>query len=370
MLFVGRTRYRLPLDPPLTRKWDALAEKMDLHVLGRSADRAGAGVDPRFHLSRPVRPRALDGVAFYSSLPFRIARELKRTKAQVVFTQSPYEAAAALAGRRAVRSDARVIVELHGDWRTATRLYGSRLRRLLEPVTEPIARAALRRADGVRTISDYTSGLVRPLGREPASVFPAYVDLAAFLARPPAPLPDAGTVLFVGVLERYKGVDVLAAAWRKVARRVPHAQLLVVGDGPEAPIVERLCADLPGVVRWQRRLSQDDVVSALDDSALLVLPSRSEGLPRIVIEAFCRGRAVIGTAAGGIPDIVEDRASGLVVPPENPDALAHALIQCLEDRPFLERLGTCARESSTPWLQTPEEFAERMLALVDGALAS
>jgi glycosyltransferase involved in cell wall biosynthesis len=317
-----------------------------------------------------VRPRAFDGAAFYASLPFRIARELRRTEVQAVFTQSPYEAAAALAARRAARSDARVIVELHGDWRTATRLYGSRLRRLLEPVTEPLARAALRRADAVRTISDYTTGLVRPLGRQPASVFPAYVDLAAFLARPPAPLPETSTVLFVGVLERYKGIDVLAAAWRKVAHRLPRAQLLLVGDGPEAPIIEQLCADLPGAVRWQQRLSQDDVVSALDDSALLVLPSRSEGLPRIVIEAFCRGRAVIGAAAGGIPDIVDDGVSGLLVPPENADALARALIRCLEDRPLLERLGARARESVSPWLQTPEEFARRMLALVEGALAS
>ena len=369
MLFVGRTRYRLPLDPPLKRKWDALAARMDLHVLARAAESTGADADPRFRLARPVHPTVLDGVAFHVSLPFRIARELRRAEPEAVFTQSPYEAAAALAARRVVRSRARVIVELHGDWRTATRLYGSRFRRLLEPVTEPVARAALRRADVVRTISGYTTELIRPLGREPGAVFPAYVDLAAFLAQPAAPLPEGKRVLFVGVLERYTGVDVLAQAWPRVVDRVPDARLRVVGAGPEAPIVERLAAALPGV-DWQPRLSQEEVVEALDDASLLVLPSRSEGLPRIVIEAFCRSRAVVGTLAGGIPDIVEDGVSGLLVPREDPEALTEALVRCLEDRALLERLGAGARSSVTPWLQTPEEFAERMLALVERAIAA
>jgi glycosyltransferase involved in cell wall biosynthesis len=363
VLFVGRTRYRLPLDPALARKWDALAEAMDLRVLARAAERDGGG-DARFRLARPLRPRALDGAAFYVSLPARIARELRRSRPDVVLTQSPYEAAAALAARRLMRSRTRVVVELHGDWRTATRLYGSRLRRVLEPLTEPIARAALRRADVVRTISGYTSDLIRPLGREPAAVFPAYVDLSAFLERPRAPLPERPAVLFVGVLERYKGVDVLAEAWPRVVARIPDATLHVVGDGPLAAAIDRLG------VRWDRRVSSQDVVRALDESSLLVLPSRSEGLPRIVIEAFCRGRAVVGARAGGIPDIVADGVSGLIVRPEDPDALVEAIVRCLEDRALLERLSEGARASAEPWLQTPHEFARRTLELVERALTA
>ena len=363
VLFVGRTRYRLPLDPALARKWDALAEAMDLRVLARAAERNGGG-DPRFRLARPLRPRALDGPAFYATLPFRIARELRRSRPDVVLTQSPFEAAAALAARRVAGGRTRVVVELHGDWRTATRLYGSRLRRLLEPLTAPVARAALRRADVVRTISAYTTELIRPLGREPAAVFPAYVDLSAFLERPPAPLPDRHLVLFVGVLERYKGVDLLADAWRQVAGRVGGAVLHVVGDGPDAATIERLG------VRWDRRLRSEEVARALDEASLLVLPSRSEGLPRIVIEAFCRGRAVVGTRAGGIPDIVEDTVNGLLVPAEDPPALAAALIRCLEDRALLERLSEGARSSAEPWLQTPDEFAQRTLELVERALTA
>jgi glycosyltransferase involved in cell wall biosynthesis len=361
VLFVGRTRYRLPLDGVLARKWDALAKAMNVRVLARAAEQNG-GDDPRFVLACPVRPRRLDGLAFYASLPFRMARELRRSRPDAVVTQSPYEAAAALAARRVVGSPAKVIVELHGDWRTATRLYGSRSRRVLEPVTEPVARAALRRADGLRTISGYTTELVRPLGRDPAAVFPAYVDLAAFLEHPVAPLPERPTVLFVGVLERYKGVDVLAEAWPKVEARIPEAILHVVGEGPER---------LPhGRVEWDRRLAPHEIARALDGARLLVLPSRSEGLPRIVIEAFCRGRPVVAARAGGTPDIVEDGVSGLLVPPEDPDALAAALIRCLEDGVLLERLSAGAKASAEPWLQTPEEFAAHMRELVARTLAA
>src|SRR5262249_14583600 len=327
VLFVGRTRYRLPLDPPLARKWDALGDELDLRVLARSAERAN-GHDPSFHLASPVRPRGVDGAVFYATLPVRVARELRAFHPDVLFVQSPYEAAAALAARRLARSDARVILELHRDWRTATRLFGSPLRRLPEPVTEPLARASLRRADALRTISGYTTDLVRSrLGREPAAVFPAYVDLTSFVERPVVPLPERPRVLFVGVLERYKGIDVLAEAWRTVAKEVPGATLRVVGNGPLRAVVARV---RNGTERTSR-LDSAGVGRALDETTVLVLPSRSEGLPRIVIEAFCRGRAVIGTRAGGIPDIVEDGVNGLLVPLENAAALAEALVRVLGD---------------------------------------
>jgi glycogen(starch) synthase len=363
VLFVGRTRYRLPLDPALERKWDALGRELDLHVLARAAD-GDNGHDPTFRLAPPVRPRALDGAAFYATLPLRVARELRSFRPDVLFSQSPYEAAAALLARRLAGSDARVVLELHGDWRTATRLYGSRLRRLLEPVTEPVARLGLRRADALRTISAYTTGLVRGLGREPAAVFPAYVDLGSFIEQPPRELPSAPQALFVGVLERYKGVDVLADAWRDVVRRVPDVTLLVVGDGPSRQIVAQLVRELPDRTRWERRLPTEGVVRALDESTLLVLPSRSEGLPRVVIEAFCRARPVVGTRAGGIPDIVEDGVSGLLVEPDDSRALADALVSVLSDRGLQEALSAGARDGASPWLQTPEEYAERVRDLV------
>jgi glycosyltransferase involved in cell wall biosynthesis len=360
VLMVGRTRYRLPLSAPLRRKFDALSEEVDVRVLA-----SGTGEDPRFALVPPTRK--LDGALFWAALPVRIAREVRSFRPDAILAQSPYEAAAAVSALRLARADARVLVDVHGDWRTSTRLYGSPLRRLVGPVADRVALRGLRRADTVRTISEYTTGLVRDAGIEPGDVFPAFMDLEPFL-EPPRPLPERPQALFVGVLELYKNVDGLADAWRSAAPRVPGATLRLVGSGTRTAIVERLVAELPEQTRWTKQLSTDEVAAALDGSTLLVLPSRSEGLGRVIVEALCRGRPVLAAAVGGIRDIVRDGENGVLVPPGDTQALADALVRLLTDRVEAERLAAATRPSVEPWLATPEEYAQRVRALVDGAI--
>ncbi|MGH2971981.1 MAG: glycosyltransferase family 4 protein [Gaiellaceae bacterium] len=351
---MSRTRYRLPLDAQVARKWDALAEQLDLRVLATGDDG-----DARFHLVPARSP------AFYLSLPLHVARELRTFRPAVIVAQSPYEAGAALAGRALARVPARVLLEVHGDWETATRYYGSPLRRLFEPVSRTVARAAVRHADAVRTVSPFTSALVRRLGVEPAATFTTYYDSSAFTARPPVPVPAVQRALFVGVAERYKNVHALADAWRRVAARLPEAQLHVVSRGRERAVFERLVRDLPHQVQWDEWLPSERVAAALDEAAVFVLPSFSEGLPRVAMEAFARGRGVVGARAGGIPDIVEDGVSGLLVPPADPQALAAALVRALSEPGLAQSLGAAALASSERWLQSPEQFATRMRDLVD-----
>jgi glycosyltransferase involved in cell wall biosynthesis len=357
VLFVSRGPISLPLAPELGRKWDAVRDQLEFRVLA-----GGEGSDEEFRLVRPLA--GIDGAAFYAALPARIARELRDFRPDAVVAQGAHETAAALAGRRLARVKTTVIADVHGDWRAPTRLYGSPLRALLSPAADRIADAALRRADGIRTVTGYTSRLARELGIEPADEFPAYMNFESFLASPVAPLPDEPRALFVGVLERYKNVDGLAEAWRRAAPRVPEATLHVVGEGALAPVVERLAGELSSV-SWTRRLSQPEVAAALDSSTCLVLPSRSEGMGRVVIEAFCRGRGVIGSRVGGIPDLVEEGVNGLLVSPGDTNGLAEALIRLLSDREVAERLGRGARESAGRWTISPEEFARRLRELVE-----
>jgi glycosyltransferase involved in cell wall biosynthesis len=366
VLLVGRTRYRLPLDASLRRKFDALREVVELRVLG-SAPPGAPTADETFRLVAPARPRALDGLAYHALLPVRVARELRAFPADVVLVQGAHEAAGALAGRALARSRARVVLDVHGDWRTATRLYGSPARRLANPVADRVAGLAIRRADALRTVSDFTTGLVRDAGREPAAVFPAFMDLDPFLG-PVAPLPDEPGALFVGVLELYKNVDGLAAAWRRAAPRAPGATLTIVGEGSRPDVVEALLGDLSGQTRWLRRLAPDEVAAELDRASFLVLPSRSEGMGRVIVEALCRGRPVLGSRVGGIRDLVVDGENGLLVEPGDTEALAEGLVRLLSDRAELERLAANARPSVERWLATPEEYAARIRELVDTAV--
>ena len=368
VLFVGRTRYRLPLSSSLRLKIDALERNLDVRILA-SAPAGARRADETFALVRPFPIRRLDGLAFWLSLPIRAALELRRSRPDVVIVQSAHEAAAVLLGRALVANRARLVLDVHGDWRLATRLYGSPARRLLNPLADRLAAYAVRRADAVRTVSDFTTALVRDAGVEPAAVFPAFMDLEPFLERPVEPLPERPAALFVGVLEYYKNVDGLAAAWRLAAPRVPEARLHIVGRGPRAEVVEKLVRDLPGQTRWTPELSTKDVAAELNRATCLVLPSRQEGMGRVVVEALCSGRPVVGANTGGIPDLVRDGHNGILVDPGDTPALADALVHLLSDRELAERLAAAARPSVERFTATPEEYAASVTELVAAARA-
>jgi len=317
----------------------------------------------------PLAPRALDGPLFYTRLPFLVARELRSFRPDAVIAQSPYEGLAALLGRRLARSKARVIVEIHGDWHTATRLYGSAWRARLAPIGDRAAALAVRSADGVRTVSDFTAGLVRALGVEPVAVFHTYTEIGAFVADEPKPLPRQARFAFVGVAERYKNIDGLANAWRLAAPRLPGVTLELVSNGRRIAVLEQLIRDVPEQTVWHRRLEPAEVASLLDRSWALVLPSFSEGLPRVAIESLARARPVVGSRAGGIPDAVTDGDNGLLVPPGDPPALADALVRFVSEPGLAARLAERARPSAESLLTPPDEYARRVAQLVETVCA-
>jgi glycosyltransferase involved in cell wall biosynthesis len=369
VLFVGRARYRLPLPAWLAKKWDAVEQELDYRVIGAATGDSGPS-DNRFQLSLPARPRQVDGLFFYLRLPWRLRRQIRSFRPQAIFASDPFLGAAALAGRALARRPVPVIVEVHGDWRTFSRLYGSPARRLVSPLADAVAAYAVRRADATRAVSSFTAGLVEQArGVPPSAVFTAFSDLSAFAERPPVPLPERPRVAFVGALEAYKNVEGLAAAWRFVAAELPAAALVIVGSGSQRAVVDTLAADFPGRVEHHEWLEPEAVSEELDASTVLVLPSWPEGLGRVIIESFARGRAVVATDGGGIPDLVTHGVEGLLVPPADSKALALALAQVLANRELAERMGAAARERYGDWHSTPEQLAGEMRALVDAAVA-
>ena len=370
VLFVGRARYRLPLPGWLAKKWDAVEAVLDYRILG--AAEAGSPLRAeRFRLSAPVRPRRLDGILFYLRLPFRVRREVRGFQPDAIVAADPFVGAGVLLGRVLARSRPSVIVEVHGDWRTFARLYGSPARRLFAGAAERLAPAVIRRADATRALSHFTSSLIEDVRGRPADAsFPTYSDLSAFTAEPVRPLPERPRALFIGMLEPYKNVVGLAAAWRRVARDVPHARLVVVGRGTQHRVVEQLVSELPGQVEHLPSLHPRGVAQALDQATLLVLPSWPEGLGRVVIEAFARARGVVATDAGGIPDLVTDGVEGVLIPPADEDALVTALVRVLTDPSLAERLGAAAHARYADWHTTPGSFAAAYRELVDRTLSA
>jgi len=372
VLFVGHTRYQLPLGASLAKKWDALAEVFQVRVIGAAGGQV-AEDDQRFRLLRPRVPAVLHSAAYHARLPGVIASELRRFSPEAIVAESPYQGACALAAIRLLRDVAqpKLVVEVHGDWRTAPRLYGRAWRALYAPLSDRAALLALRRADATRAVSRYTAELIeRATGKHPLATFPAYTDIESF-SPPPRPFPSPPAAIWIGVLQRYKYADGLERIWHRVAARAPEARLVVIGEGPLQSRVSQLASEFPGRVELIRQLDSPEISRRLDEATLLILPSRSEGFPRVIIEAFARGRPVVASAVGGIPDIVISGRNGVLVPPGDDDAFADAVVNVLGDPELADRLGAHARADIAPLLTwTPERFAAAFSQLVEQALAA
>jgi len=144
---------------------------------------------------------------------------------------------------------------------------------------------------------------------------------------------------------------------------------VIVGKGALIDVVERLLDDYPGRVEHHPELSPEAVARMMDESTCLVLPSRSEGLGRVLIESFARGRGVVASRVGGIPDVVRDGEEGILVDPADAEELARALVRVLSDRDLAARLGAAAKQRYGEWDSTPDEYAAQVRSLVDRTLA-
>jgi glycosyltransferase involved in cell wall biosynthesis len=127
-----------------------------------------------------------------------------------------------------------------------------------------------------------------------------------------------------------KGIDVLVEACYLLHRRGVSFEVRVVGDGPDRGALERRVAEL-GLADRVRFVGQTSAVAPhLADADAFVLPSRYEGLPFTILEAMCAGLPVVSTRVSGIPEAVGDGA-GLLVPPEDAEALAGAMEELCRD---------------------------------------
>jgi glycosyltransferase involved in cell wall biosynthesis len=152
--------------------------------------------------------------------------------------------------------------------------------------------------------------------------------------------------LVIGCVANYLPVkrhDLLIEAFASVVKSFPNARLALVGDGPMRPAMEaRIMAE--GLDKRTRLVgSVADAPSIIGAFDIAVQASRSEGLPNALLEAAAAGLPIVATAAGGTSEIVRDGDTGLLVPIEDPAALASALLRALTDAELRRRLGGSAR---------------------------
>lgn len=184
----------------------------------------------------------------------------------------------------------------------------------------------------------------------------APMPVAAHLfAPPPAGAPREG-VLFVGRLTRQKGVDALL---RAAALDPSGASVTICGSGPEETSVRALAAEL-GIanrVRWLPTQPQSRLTELYQRAAIVAMPSHEEGLGLVAVEAGLCATPVVGFRSGGLVDVVQDGATGRLVPPGDVGALAAALRELLAHPERARALGDRARTAAEAF--TPEAAASR-----------
>ena len=212
-----------------------------------------------------------------------------------------------------------------------------------------LVRWALRTSDEVVAISSYTQQAIRKLADVPVRVIPYTVTMSKDGAGVVAPARerrdgDRLRVLFVGRLVERKGVNLLVEA----ARRLPPAVTVeIIGEGPERPALEAQVKrdGLAPRVTLRGGVSDEELRNAYASADVVVLPSirdarnDTEGLGVVLLEAMSYGVPVIGSAVGGIPDIIIDGETGILVPPQDAAALAEALARLAGDPDLAQRLG-------------------------------
>jgi glycosyltransferase involved in cell wall biosynthesis len=184
----------------------------------------------------------------------------------------------------------------------------------------------------------------------------------------PPPAPTEPRLAIVGRLIPIKGHDTLLAALARVREEVPDVSLEIAGDGQLEPelraTVER--RGLPSAVRFLGRVAPPAPV--FERAAVVVVPSRGEGFGMVALEAMERGRAVVASDVGGLPEIVADGRSGLLVPPGDVEALARAIVELAGDPVRAAELGAAGRVRALQEF-SQERCTERIAALYGAALA-
>jgi glycosyltransferase involved in cell wall biosynthesis len=234
-------------------------------------------------------------------------------------------------------------------------LLGSTLRvRLLRSLGGRLERATLGRADAVIVLTERAAAALRSDGVDPGRIRtipsgfePSLFGSASTRGGTPRTRLRIG---YVGRLAPQKRADLLVRAFGRMQRP---AELVVVGDGPERARVRHLARTSPAAERITMTgfVPHSDVPAVLSSLDVLVLPSAYEEMGSVLVEAMVAGLPVVASDVGGIPEVVRDGETGLLVPPGDVDRLAEALDRLAGDPDLRARLsaGARARSRSYAW---------------------
>ncbi len=353
---------------------DALAgHGVETGVLGLYRKRAEG--DPVHPLVEQARERGLRAEQIHDPGPFsigvarRMARRVHGSGAQILHS---HDYKTNILGGLASRRPDKAL-----PWVATVHLHTRSSRRLR--IYRAIDLFLLRLADRVVTVSREQRRLLlaRGVDRRRIVLVPNVIQAERFraLADEPAAVrsrlglpPEAPVISLIGRLTPQKGVDDFLLAARRIHEAHPDARFLVAGHGSERERLESEAAALRLSDALRFLGYRADVASLMAASDLLLMPSHDEGLPVVLLEAMAMALPVVATRVGGIPDLLRDGETGLLVDAGEPDDLASEALGLLADRPAAEAMGRAAQRFVGRHC-SPERAARRLAAVYRTVLA-
>lgn len=206
----------------------------------------------------------------------------------------------------------------------------------------------INRADVITAISNHTASELKGIVKKDIPIIPFSITVESKVAE----LSDEYYILFVGRHVERKGVHILIDAFRQIYKDILH-NVVIIGDGPERKNWEKMAADygLTKRIIFTGWVSTEELYKYYQNCSFFILPATydkhgdTEGLGVVMIEAMAYSKPVIASNVGGITDVVIDGFNGLLVPHNDPEALAHAIKRLALDKTLCRKLGENAKQS-------------------------
>ena len=348
VLFFSATSYEDPIEESISKKFDILGEIATLKIYAyrkkKGSSHSGSSI---FHLFKRPKNRFIRYIKTIYITFFLMRGQFSR--ADIVVVQDPVLALFVLLSIKFVSEKPKVIVESHGDFIETIILEKTLMfPKVYRFLFGKIASYTLNKADCLRAVSSSTREQINFFTKQKSIVeFPAWIDLENFLNANYNPQPN--TVLFIGSMSERKNPLLILRSLNYLKKKSAF-KLALIGPPINRQYLDKLNGyivnnNLHEHVAIKEEVEQKEVIDYLSEASLLVLPSLSEGLGRVILEAQAVGCPVLVSDAGGMKDLIEDTKTGFIFKNDNVINLAEKIEYILDNKDLMKEVSILGRKS-------------------------
>ena len=329
VLFIAPTTYQLPLTENLKKKFITLSEVCNVSVLAFANSKTFLNETyGNFYLNKKIKNRLINYFRIIQISIFTTHKIIKKENIDIVCFQDPVSSFFSILFLKVRRAEVKIVVETHGDFIETLSLEKNLvLPMLYKKLFYKMAKYSIGKSNIIRAVSSSTEQQVLDIDSSKSVVrFPAWIDFKDFQNIEPKPLSkDKFNILFIGSVTDRKKPHMIIEAIQRINDKSYH--LSIVGPAPNEKYFKELKdlidkSDLQNQVSLIGPVDRESVKDYYSTSNLMILPSISEGLARVIFESQVAMCPVLVTDAPGMSDIVIDGQTGYVFESNNLDSLS------------------------------------------------